>query len=315
MTRQYKKLTVHDFLPSTVLSLGYSFYLQAASDINSAIKEKAIQSVERFDRFCSFFEPDSKESVYLWKMLMASIDLGRGISSRKKNLLAEFEVIETKKEEMTARISEHERWRGVLTAAAKLFLIGGFGYFLVGVIVPKVDVSSTASNSDRISLTAALGFALVGAFFRSIITAYRIGRLVIDYTKDRQRANLHYRRDIASQYDLALVSVNAAWKSMTGEEPPETDKMQEVLFSIVLSDRGEDSLKEDANAMEEELNRPGFKESLTMLWHCLFRPKRKKKKLGLVATDLTSSDAPLQSRPVEANVQTKAEISVPEPKP
>lgn len=237
------RLHARDIPPSLAIESGYNIYLAQKCEAASPLGRSARLAIAHFDALLGHFDDLSPEGVYCFQLRLAANSLASGIERRKLTLAKALAAIEAEKNGVARRIAQTESWWGILKGGWQLLLAGGIAYAIVHAIfrLPALSDSTVGMNQQYAALSTALGIALIGSFWKSRSMNARLLGAFDRYREAVDKAHRDYSRDVVIEYQLAAVTANDAWKTLTSEDPPVSAEFHALLLRNMSAPEAETS--------------------------------------------------------------------------
>jgi len=227
-------IAASDLMPDDVIAWGYNMFLAEWCE-KPLLRQSAQEVVEVYNRFTEQFEQGTKEWWYCSRVRGAANSLARGIARRKNTHAERVAAAEQEKTNMIARLSESERWWGLLKGGFRLLVLGGFSYALVRAIfaLPRISAQTTGLQEQSASIATALAVALIGSFARWRIMMRRLLRVFRTYSQAISDANDEYVNSVLVEYRFAAESAVYAYEQLTGHKSPVTAGLNNLLQDLI----------------------------------------------------------------------------------
>jgi hypothetical protein len=223
-----------DLMPDDIISWGYNMFLAEWCE-NEVLRQSAREVVRVYEEFTVQFQSGTREWWYCARVRGAANSLARGIARRKKTHAERVAAAEQEKASMVARLSESERWWGLLKGGIRLLLLGGFSYALVRAIfaVPRIAEQRAGLQEQYASIATALAIALIGSFLRWRLMMRRILGVFRAYAQALSDANDEYARSVLIEYRFTAESAVQAYEQLTGHKSPVTAGLNNLLQDLI----------------------------------------------------------------------------------
>jgi hypothetical protein len=232
--RSMKPIAASDLMPDDAISWGYNLFLAEWCE-KPLLRQSASEVVQVYEQFIAQFEKGSKEWWYCSRVRGAANSLARGIARRRKTHTERIAAAEQEKADMIARLSETERWWGLLKGGIRLLLLGGFSYAIVRAIftLPRLAQQTTGLHEQYAAIATALAIALIGSFIRWRIMLRRMFRVFRIYAQAISDANEEYSKSALVEYRFAAESAVQAYEQLTGHKSPVTAGLNNLLQDLI----------------------------------------------------------------------------------
>lgn len=221
--------------PNMAIEWGYNLYVIQVLKETSETRRSALKAVKELETLVDSFDPASRERIYLTTLRMAAISFAQGVERRKSQRATELASAMEEKEDALDRNTRDTRRGGLLSGGWKILLLGGFIFFLVRAIFGIHVVNEQAHGTDvhYVSMSTALGIALIGAYVKAWFTDRKMRRIFREYDTKVKTANESYAEEVVSEYRFAAQTADMAWQCLTDVPAPMTKAFEMLLLGVI----------------------------------------------------------------------------------
>lgn len=228
--------------PHTAISYGYTIYRAYTRKKGSCGRRQAKQVVRDMETLMGSFPLDSPEGRYLLTVRQAAISFANGIRRSKQQQCAKLRAAKAYSQQFRDK-NKRENWLGsALSTGGKLLLAAGFTMAIVKALLltPLLgapDPSVRHLDPQYVSLSLALGTALVCTYVRGWMQDRKIGRVLENYEKKTAAAYKEYVKDVIAEYRFSAHEAQTAWTTMTQRPAPTTPAFDDLLIDLFCGHR------------------------------------------------------------------------------
>lgn len=221
--------------PNMAIEWGYNLYVIQVLPDTSETRRSALKAVQELEDLVDSFAPGSRERIYLTTLRMAAISFAQGVERRKSSRASELGSAMEEKEDALDRNTRDTRRGGLLSGGWKILLLGGFVFFLVRAIFGIHVVNEQAHGTDvhYVSMSTALGIALIGAYVKAWFTDRKMRRIFTEYDTKVKNANERYAEEVVTEYRFAAQTADMAWQCLTDVPAPKTKAFEMLLLGVI----------------------------------------------------------------------------------
>ncbi|MDZ4833992.1 MAG: hypothetical protein SGJ27_09470 [Candidatus Melainabacteria bacterium] len=243
MTTVSPRITLSEELDSRIIAItpnmaiewGYNLYVIQVLPETSETRRSAMKAVQELEDLVDSFSPGSPERIYLTTLRMAAISFGQGVERRKGSRATALASAVEEKEDALDRITRDTRRGGLLAGGWKILLLGGFVFFLVRAVfgIHIADEETRGKDVHYVSMSTALGIALIGAYIKGWFTDRKMRRIFREYDIKVKETNESYAEEVVCEYRLAAQTADMAWHCLTDVPAPMTKAFESLLLGVI----------------------------------------------------------------------------------
>jgi hypothetical protein len=240
------ELDIRALPPHTAISYGYTLYKAYSKQKGSCARREAREIVHDMKKVFGRFKPDSKEGMYLLSLRQAAVSFGNGIRRRKAQMAKKLKAARTDMQRFRDRYKREQRLGYALSTGFKLLLVGGFAWAVVktllmtqlfGAHVTPAAGGTGTLDPQYVSLSFALGMALISAYLRGWTQDRTIGKALERYESKLDKAYDEYVEGVITEYRFAANEAQVAWTTMTNTPAPTTPAFDNLLIDLFCGHR------------------------------------------------------------------------------
>lgn len=232
---------INQFLPFVGVELGFTL-ATADEEQDSRTKAEANEAATDMLEEMKAFPKGSPERIYINTVRMAAVGLSHGLATRIETLKT---VVAEKKAHYKDQMQEfvNSPIKGsLLTVGYKLLMLFGFGTVIFALSryifsMPQLhhDTAVASGQPQWASLAFAVGLALCGAYIKAWMSARTVRKLTQEMESEIKNARETFLGQAEQQYTICADSCAAAYRSLTGKEPPASTKAFDRLLASAMA--------------------------------------------------------------------------------
>jgi hypothetical protein len=187
------------------------------------------------------FDPASPEGMYLLALRQSAVSFANGIRRNKSKMHKKLKAARVGMQRFRDKNKRDQRLGYALSTGAKLLLLGGFTWAIVKTLLMTQLFASHLNEAhggtggldpQYVSLSFALGSALISAYLRGWTLDRTIGKALEDYEQKIDSASEEYVEGVTTEYRLAANEAQVAWATMTHMPAPTTPAFDALLIDL-----------------------------------------------------------------------------------